>query len=449
MKSDTFHNVYSVRLLIGSLIFLLLSGCASYGKISNKPLKEDLSTRFLSDKTIAKMKKAGSQEILLVLSFSGGGTRAAALAYGVLEELKHTSITFDGKSRSLLDEIDVISSVSGGSFTAAYFGLHGRDMFQDFEKVFLRKNFETPLITSLLNPFAWFGSMGRTELAVKLYEETVFNGATFADMSKKGGPVILINATDLNDGVRFTFTQEYFNTLCSDVASFPVARAVTASSAVPVVFHPVVLKNYHCNQNVPAWLVSAEQRFQNNAEMLSAVSRLKNYYNHEDRDYVHFVDGGITDNLGLRAIYEYVELGGGIKQINRKAKHKALKDIVIISVDAFANNNRSMDISNKQPDLDEVISAVSDIQVRQQNASTLHLMENTTKQWAKDLSSDKRQVRAHFIQLNFQQIKQPEKRDFLNSIPTGLSLEDEQVDVLIEAGHQLLRQNEVFQGLLQ
>ena len=434
------YKVVCLRYWAAFFVFVLLSGCASYGKISNKPLEKKVGSDFLSDKTISTMKKSSSPETLLILSFSGGGARAAALAYGVLEELHQ---------RKLLDEVDVISSVSGGSFTAAYFGLHGQGIFQDFERVFLRKNFETPLIKSLLNPFAWFRSTGRTEQAVRLYEKTVFKDATFADIEKTGGPVILINATDLNDGVRFSFTQEYFNTLCSDIDSYPVARAVTASSAVPVVFHPVVLKNYHCNQMIPQWLVLAEKRFSNNAVMSNAVTRLKNYYSQDDRDYIHFVDGGIVDNLGLRAIYEYIEFGGGIKQVKRKAAHKTVKRIVIISVDAFANNNRSMDKSNKQPDLDEVISAVSDIQVRQQNASTLHLIEHSIKDWAKGLSSESNVVKPFFIQLNFQQVYERKKRDYLNSIPTCFSLNDEQVDALIDAGHQLLRSNDVFQGLLR
>jgi NTE family protein len=62
---------------------------------------------------------------LLILAFSGGGTRAAAFAYGVLEELAATPVVLGGRPRRLLDEVDLISAVSGGSFTAAYYGLYG------------------------------------------------------------------------------------------------------------------------------------------------------------------------------------------------------------------------------------------------------------------------------------------------------------------------------------
>ncbi len=245
-----------------------------------------------------------------MLAFSGGGTRAAALAYGILLELRDTTVVIDGQPRRLLDEVDLISSVSGGSFTSAYYGLFGDRIFEDFEEVFLRRNVQGTLLHGLYNPLRWFSRTGRTEMAVDLYEKTVFQNKTFADMQRQGGPLILINASDLGYGVRFSFIQEYFNLLCSDINSYPVARAVTASSAVPVLFDPVVLQNYAgCDRSKLAWLESARKRVIDNAELTQVVEGLETYGHKDSRPYVHYVDGGITDNLGLRAIYEIVEVG--------------------------------------------------------------------------------------------------------------------------------------------
>jgi NTE family protein len=79
----------------------------------------------------------------LLVSFSGGGTRASALAYGVLQELRDTQVGVGGERERLLDEIDVITSVSGGSFTSAYYGLYGDRIFEDFEERFLRRNVQS------------------------------------------------------------------------------------------------------------------------------------------------------------------------------------------------------------------------------------------------------------------------------------------------------------------
>ncbi len=238
-------------------LLLFVSGCASYGVVENEALSGQSSAKEYSIKAFAAERK--DKEIFVELSFSGGGTRAAAVAYGVLLELRDTTVMLKRGPIRLLDEVDTISSVSGGSFTATYYGLHGDGMFDTFEEVFLRKNVEKPLIFSLFNPLHWFSSKGRTERAVDYYQKNIFYGATYADLMKPGRPLIVNNASDLAYGVRFSFVQEYFDLLCSDLLSFPVARAVTASSAVPVAFNPIVVENYFLQLCCYGWKVlSAE-----------------------------------------------------------------------------------------------------------------------------------------------------------------------------------------------
>ena len=140
-----------------------------------------------------------SEELFLILTFSGGGTRAAALSYGVLSELAKTHITIDGRRRRLLNEVDMISSVSGGSFTAAYYGLFGDRIFEDFETRFLKRNFDKGLIFHLLNPANWArlvsSGFSRGDMAARYYDQHLFEGRTFGDIAARGGPALLINAT--------------------------------------------------------------------------------------------------------------------------------------------------------------------------------------------------------------------------------------------------------------
>src|SRR6185503_17642617 len=93
-----------------------------------------------------------SNDILFVLAISGGGTRAAALGYGVMEELRRTEVMVHGQKRLLLDEVDVISAVSGGSLPATYYGLRGEKTFDEFESKVLYRNLEHDLLMRILAP---------------------------------------------------------------------------------------------------------------------------------------------------------------------------------------------------------------------------------------------------------------------------------------------------------
>lgn len=384
-----------------------------------------------------------------MLAFSGGGTRAAALAYGVLKELRDTRVPVADGSGRLLDQTHSIMSVSGGSFTAAYYGLYGDGIFDDFEDRFLRRDVEGALIQRLLNPIQWLSSVGRTDRAVSYYQSTVFGDATFADLQAKGGPMIVVNASDLGYGVRFSFIQEYFDLLCSDLSSFPVARAVAASSAVPVLFNPVVIRNYSdCGSELPNLLTEARRRAAANPEIAIVVDGLETYFDREKRRYAHFVDGGLTDNLGLRAIYEVVELAGGINGFTKAYHRNPPRRLAVISVNASTDPEPKMDQTNEQPSLEETIDAMSDIQLHRYNAATIELMRLTLARWAADLSTPDRPVEPYFILVDFDGIQEPPRRRFLNRIPTSFALDDEQVDGLIDAGGELLRNNPEFQRLV-
>ncbi|MFW2438190.1 MAG: patatin-like phospholipase family protein [Arenicellales bacterium] len=429
------------------LVLLLLSGCASYGIVNNEPYSDNVQTPSYSIKTVPG--KQGSGEITLILAFSGGGIRAAALAYGVLEELRDTSIMVDGRYQRILDHIDVISSVSGGSFTSAYYGLNGDRLFMDFERAFLRNDNETKLIRGLFNPLRWFTRSSRTEMAVKFYDDSMFHGASFADLQRGNGPLILINASDLAYGVRFTFTQEYFNLLCSDISSFPISRAVAASSTVPLLFDPVVVENYPgCEIQQVGRLLNGEETSEKGPELAQIVEGLKSYQDKDKRRYVHFVDGGITDNLGLRAIYDLIEVAGGFNGYIKKVAGKPVRRLAIISVNASTDSVLDIGLSTKPPTMEETLSAVTDVQLHRYNTATLELIQKSIRRWAAELSSAGSPVKPYFIQVNFRDIEDPQKQQYFNRIPTSYTLTDEQVDKLIAAGHQLLRKNPDYQRFI-
>lgn len=101
-------------------IFILFTGCAHH-IVNDQSQNFDEQSGYRFDTLDSGV--LNSDSLFVCLLFSGGGTRAAALSYSIMEALRDTVIRVDGREKSLLDEVDCISSVSGGSFTAAYYGL--------------------------------------------------------------------------------------------------------------------------------------------------------------------------------------------------------------------------------------------------------------------------------------------------------------------------------------
>jgi NTE family protein len=441
-----------VRSLIPLLCCALLSACTSVGVVENAARSSGDGTANATTYSIVdyhRQQRRQAEQVSLVLAFSGGGSRAAALSYGVLQALRDTRLENDGIGYRLLDEVDLISAVSGGSFTAAYYGLNSDRLFEDFRPLFLDRDVETNLVHGLASVSHLFSSNGRTEVAIAHYNELLFKGATFADLLQSDGPLIVINATDLGKGVRFSFLQEYFDLLCSDLGSFPIARAVAASSAVPLLFNPVVLQNHDdCGAVSNPWLAPSAPRHADDFEISLVTRKLQSYRDKQQRRYIHLVDGGITDNLGLRAIYEIVEVAGGARSFQQRFNEKAPSRMVFIVVDASTDVEPRMDLSAEEPPLEETINALTDAQMHRYNAATLELLKSAQRRWSEAISTADHTVEPYFIELGFNAVDDPAERLFFNRIPTTLSLDAEQVERLIAAGGNLLRNNPEFRRLL-
>jgi len=234
------------HVIAGLLAAVAIGGCASR-PVNERITQVDPQTGYRPYLLIPK-RKNNDQSTLLILSFSGGGTRAAALSYGVLEELRRTDINVGGQRRRLIDEVDLMIGVSGGSFTALSYALYGERLFDEYEQRFLKRDVEGELLSRALNPFNWWkfvgGTAGRSELAAELYDEILFENATFADLLEKDGPVAIATGTDISTGYRVAFFQNDFDLLCSDLNSVRLSRAAATSSAVPVVLSALTYDNY-------------------------------------------------------------------------------------------------------------------------------------------------------------------------------------------------------------
>ena len=395
-----------------------------------------------------------SPELLVLLAFSGGGTRAAAFSYGVLQELAATEVMTQKGPRPLHHEVDVISSVSGGSFTSAYFGLRGDAIFEEFEERFLRKNIEGALIGQLFNPFNWPKLMnlsyGRSDIAEEYYSKHVFGGATFADLERPGAPAVVINATDLGSGMRFSFYRGYFDIICADIDQYPVSRAVAASSAVPGLLSPISLESYagRCGYQTHEWITQSAKD-EDSTVRRSEAKLMLSYLDREKRPWLHLVDGGIADNLGLRSFYNRVSLAGGLEAAFPGAKHPGGRQVLMILVNAIVKETPEWALVSQNPSLVEVVGSVSSIQLARYDVDTIELVRDSFERWTKESSRPGRPVSFDFVEVSFEHSRDDAQRKKLNEVRTSFHISDEQVDLLIAAARQVLRESPDFQSFLK
>jgi NTE family protein len=259
---------------------------------------------------------AAGSDILLFVTFSGGGKRSAAFAHGALRGLRDVRLRPpDGRSISMLNALDYLAGVSGGSFPAAHFGLYRDKSFETFPTEFLHVDLNAYIWGIYLLPWNWSWlvdpATGTNDYMARVYDKLMFHRATFGDLLKRGRPIISITATDIANGATYPFLGTNFGLLCSDLNSYPVADAVAASNAFPVLFSPVNLRNYaeRCKGLRPP-LASAPSATLPETESAAArrreLARLHDIYADPQRTrWVHLSDGGIADNLALRGLLDF------------------------------------------------------------------------------------------------------------------------------------------------
>ena len=461
-------------------LFLILFCCA-LSACATRPVNPPISN--VSDSKVYSFERKGQNEAqaktLVALAFSGGGTRAAAFSYGVLETLNKTEfVNANGKQTRMIDHVDVITGVSGGSFTALAYGLYGDKLFDDYEQRFLKRNVQGELVRRSLNPVNWgylsSTGWGRSELAADLYDEILFDGATFADLDKKDGPVIAVSATDLATGSRIMFTPSNFDAMCADLSTFRLSRAAAASSAVPVVLSPLTINNYggSCGKKMPLWFapfLNTASPPRPAARTLERIHEINGLMNAGD-PYLHLVDGGISDNLGLRGGVEVFNWMEALREGGHQTPLDHVNQIIVIVVNSMSIPKNNWNKSEDPPGTIPILIKAAGVPIDRYSNEQVEHLRDIEARWdmmrsVRDLPAVKRikpkdsnnalnairkvpNAKLYVVNVSFAGVPDAEERDYLNELPTSFVLPDEAVDRLRTAGGTALLNSPDFQQLL-
>jgi NTE family protein len=464
--------------LVRSLLcvgIMLSAGCASFTVADTQPLpankleppgslnisrdgyRLDLSSTTTND----------APDLLVLVAMSGGGKRSASFGYGALQGMRETMVQTPAGPRSLLSQVSGMSGVSGGSFPAAYYGLYRDEAFGKFEQDFLYDDTDAYIWGIYLLPWNWTWlvdpTVGTNDFMDRVYDRTMFHGAKYSALQTRGRPFVAIGATDISYGSTFLFTQEYFDLICSNLDDFPISRAVAASNGFPGLFSPVTLTDHaaDCGGRKPRWLTAIPpQQLQMPLSRAAQQAQMADrYLDPRQTRYLHLVDGGVADNLALRAAGSLQEVAT-IEAIRARGFDK-LRRLLVLSIDGEGSQDTSLARQKITGGLLSLLLQASGGQIDRYNFETLIVVGQQLQGFATLIAKARCEegplidgapcgdVKAALLHISLANTPPGPEKDKLLAIPTGLTIPHDDVDLLVKAGHNAITNSAQLRAFLE
>lgn len=363
-------------------MLVLLAGCAA-------PDSRPTNTRYeLTTASLPARIPPQGGETAIVLAFSGGGARSAAFGYGVLSSLARTRRP--GETRSLADEVAVVAGVSGGAMLASYFALHGPAGLSGFEADFLARDPGASLRTSFSPANLLRGYRGGVNDRGGLppwLDANLYHGVTLGMLDRPGRARLVIHATDLYNRAPFIFDRASFAAICSNFEDYPLAYAVAASSAVPVAFAPITLRNYRqaCPAEAETGQAAAARPAARPVSLVEQQYReaLARYRSAGDLNFLKLYDGGLVDGVGSLSLLHL--LNRGAPEPLPPERVERLRQLIFIVVDASTRLGGDLSRTPDSPYAKDALVAATDALMNIPNLQSFDELRRRLPSWRREV----------------------------------------------------------------
>ena len=193
-------------------------------------------------------------------------------------------------------------------------------------------------------------------------------------------------ATDISTGSRLAFTQGVFDSLCSDLGPFSLSRAAAASSAVPVVLSAVTINNYGgtCNFTMPKWLTALADSANPPRPAARAARRLREFEGYSDsarRPFIHLVDGGVSDNLGLRGVLEVIEAFEALHSLGQPTPLDHVHRIIVFVVNSLSIPSTKWNESENPPGTIDILVKSAGVPIDRYSGEMVEQLKDIDARW--------------------------------------------------------------------
>jgi NTE family protein len=268
------------------------------------------------------------------------------------------------------------------------------------------------------------------------------------------------------------FNQNLWNVMCANLNDVRLARAAAASSAVPVVLSPITINNYGgtCNYEIPAWVKLFTDSANPPRPAARAIRELRDAEEYADgvhRPYIHLVDGGVSDNLGMRGVLDILELLEALHDKGIPTPLDHVKRIIVFVVNSLSSPPTNWDEREEPPGTIDILLKATGVPIDHYSYEAVEQLKDIAARWntMRDLrrlagcsagsvaplcaAIHNPQAEIFPIDVSFAKLKDDAERAYLNAQPTSFVLPAEAVDRLRAAAGTIIMESPEFQRVLK
>ncbi len=179
------------------------------------------------------------------------------------------------------------------------------------------------------------------------------------------------------------------------------------------------------------------------------------------KKYIHLVDGGITDNLGLRTALDKVLLFGDFWGTLKHYGLENTHEVVFVIVNAETEVDDKWYLFDKPPEFAAMLNSYSSISISRYNFETVMLLRTSFDRWTREVQENRcagssistdpgacGDIKFYLVEVKFDALKDESERTYFKRLPTSFKLSSEEVDSLRDTASRLLVNSPEFQMLL-
>jgi NTE family protein len=226
---------------------------------------------------------------------------------------------------------------------------------------------------------------------------------------------------------------------------------------------PITLRNYAgtCGFKTPEGFEKVSEGREILEQQFYLLNDITPFLDSEKKPYIHLGDGGVSDNLGLRAVLDQLIVGGSVWEKIRGTSMEKVRKVVFIVVNAETEPDTKWDKTERIPTFGVMLASYSSIAIDRYNKETLALLKESVGSWADEIKTQRCKggavstspgccgdIQFYVVEVKFDALKDESERVHFKRLPTALKLSPEEVDKTRDAAHRILMESAEFQRLL-